>query len=1533
MHSRQCSHNVLILFGSPPPLPTKCPQQQKTLIFTLIAYHYQIHQKSTLTGQGFTHGRPYFFLCVRLANRNYNISVDIISLSLSLPPPLSYSHRGADETSTFNIGANLIHLSKKVVSQQLAVPKDSISVDCDAISVIISTRTLTEEKRKAMKDFFRVFGSDLSGCSLPHRAIGSSKCSGLFGCNGNMCQHLPAFLQGREMLVLDAPVKVGLHESCMKKVIYSLTTKGYYLFPSTCNGVCFDAQAASNRPPYGIMIETIIDSCCVDGVHIIHVADIGSRFPITADPDSQINVFFQKLKGMADKGISVELAQFDVAFVVPIANGKLFQVSCDRKQQQQQHDKNVKNPLVDKLSMTVFPIHSLPIFEGRKLESKDLKGTVLLSKPDSQWRDGNDVIIASQEEDLCPDTISEATDLFASSNSNVNGADKLTTSSSNLFSVKAYSTIAHPLMQKRQTYPLSLKSMYGIGNRSITTIQTLIKNLDNVRKTVFNIVRTHGTGARIEVSIRPHSHDHLRKKGHFNDILLHVVLALHGFFCGRKFKFRIDYINLSVIETKAMELVSQSMALLKFRHQRQFNEIYTSLKATEWLRAHLSYLLITIGICPSFGVKYINDWLHDHHRYDPYNISGANIQLQVLGPREDTAIRRKKTMLIRLQGFMRIVLKLKEKDVKTLIQFITLYPQSNPKESYKKLSFHSKIWLPNLLWSEIIPFVSRFMSDETIKADNAAAKKRKRDKMEREKETTGDLGEEEDDDSNWFLQQEVVSSSSIQEVITKTPMPSDPLCIAMHSLFQISSFSDPGRPGFTAMLFSFILLSHTHTSHLTLEHQIDKRALQLAKQIVEGNKTISQTDLKYFCASLRICGAASNKSKAEYLQLLCYHYQFPCKDITPKSITKGKIRNQLLHTVMDTDLATIVMRTPNIIRIHRNVDDNVIDVFPPEKVVTPGKQSDFIIKFCHRNLYKVLARCLNTSENCMREFLHRRMASLQKIQASFLTSNGLMNKDFNGARTLDELQNSKDFQLLFTGKISEIQKSLRFVPTIILPMVSLVYKRDFSYYDCQAKKTIIYTSCNLSISRLIKYEFSGLNVTPNIKCVIISMTENGEYQWNQIVQSHIPRIIEQSSYCNHHYFSLDPFGGRTSTGTNAKQFLPNQNVKRGQPFYRALSTVLARLDSNYIEKIYQEDQSNDEETEMTSAQNDTLGIFSFLEQLYSCAKPINVFSRSVKEHCRTFDLALSAVLADLKNKRTDELDHTFLCPIICLQHKFTIGVLEIAANKEKATHFYSFDAFSQQVEYKLFRGYTALIDHGDVIYFFTSSSQTGYYMPIDIQHWRHDTTIRTNFSYLSNSNFTRLFQIFQNKYKMSVVSQQLIEPAQFRPEITTITIPMRVTCNDFGSSLPGMMQRGINHHGLILIFPRQNGGREGWDACIVHHPLQEPLSVYPVLDQFIQGAPDEGNYNLECIKGRRPENSEANLYMILYAYIAHKTKSLTHFKAALGKLYTENDLSEKIRLWVHQAANANETGTGINENMNENVPIWIEQMTADYPGE
>jgi hypothetical protein len=1448
--------------------------------------------------------------------------------------------RGAEETSTSKNTANLLDQCKTTIARKFSVAKDNIVVDCDAISIIISTRIMTEEKQQAITDFMHIFGSDLSGCSLPHRAVGASKASGLFGCSGNMCQHLPECLQGQEMLVLDTPVKVGLHMSCKKKLVFDLNSKGYYLSPSNSNDVCFDVQVA-NKPPYGVMIDAIINSCCIDGVHVLHVADIGSRYPITTEHNGQINKLFKSLQAMSAKGILVELAQCDIASVTSIPNGMLLQVSCDRNHQSSGNTYG-KYPLVDGLSSTVFPIHSLPDFEGKKLCQRDSKGTVLLSRTDSKWRDGKEITIVSHNGDtFFPDAVHRATDLFASSNTN--GLDALVTSSSSLFSVKVYSTIAHALLQKRQNYPLSLRAMYGIGNRNIDTIQTLIKNIDKARQTAFDTVRTHGIGVRIEVSIRPHHNDCLRKVGHFNDILLHVLLAILGLCYGRRFKVSIGCISLRPIETKAMELVSQCMAMLKFRHESQFNEVYANLKVVEWLRAHLSNLLITIGICPQYGVKYINAWLQDNRRYDPYNAAGANTQLSV-SPADNAAAKRKRNMLRRLEQFLCSTIKLNQCDVRSLIQFITAYPDpgNSPKECYKKLSYRAKVLLPTLLVSEIIPFISGFMSGEkTITAhikgpENAGGdRKRNRDTWEMDRETKAEDQGEEDDDIDWFCRQEFVPHSSIHEVITKAPMPSDPLCLAIHALFQVSSFSDPGQPGFTARLFGFIFLSCRAQLAPEPEHQIDSRMLALAARIANGNHILSQSDLRHFCAITGLCGPRANKSSKEYLRLLCYHFQFPCEGVNPKPkhrhpFKKGKEKNLLLNKVMEQDLATVLKQTPEIVRIHRNKDNTVMDIFRPEKVAFIGKTVCVMVKSSHRNLYCVLAKCFNTTENGLRESLHRRMSYLQTLEGLFLGSNGITNKEFRGAKTLAELQILKGFQLLFTGKISDIVRSQSFPPDTVLPIVCLVYKKDISFYDQKAKRTIIYTGCNLEEpSRVIKYEFKGLEVTPKLKqSIIISLTKNGEFQWNDIVHPSDSES-QHSNFYNHHYFSLDPFGGRKSIGRNAKKFLPNQTVKRSQPFYHAMSTLLSKLDPHYINQIHHNEEEEEEEesnnSEMsTLPANDTLGIIPFVEQLYSCARPFTGFGRSVKEHCVTLNLALSAVLAHLKSMHLNELNHSILCPIVSLQHKLSFGVLEIAQNNSRSTHFYSFNPFSQQVEYKQFKGYTALIDCQEVLYLFFSTSQTGYYLPSTTHHWKHDSKIKTNFSYLSSNNFGRVLQIYQHKYKLDVVFQYDIEPAQFRPETTTIIVPTNVMCQNFGSSLPQMIQHGIGHHALILIFPCQNSNEECWDTCIVHHPLQEQMSALSVLQGFLQHAPPEGRYSSECVPGKQPENCEASLYMILYAFIAKKTKSLSNFKAAMEKLVTEDDLSRKVRMWVHQVTNKTEAEG--NEITTAPLPMWIEQL-------
>ena len=83
----------------------------------------------------------------------------------------------------------------------------------------------------------------------------------------------------------------------------------------------------------------------------------------------------------------------------------------------------------------------------------------------------------------------------------------------------------------------------------------------------------------------------------------------------------------------------------------------------------------------------------------------------------------------------------------------------------------------------------------------------------------------------------------------------------------------------------------------------------------------------------------------------------------------------------------------------------------------------------------------------------------------------------------------------------------------------------------------------------------------------------------------------------------------------------------------------------------------------------------------------------------------------------------------------------------------------------------------------------------------------------------------------------------FRPEQPrTVLIPTKVICHD-PKNLRQLMQMGITHHALILIFPCQQN-EEIWEACIVHHPLQAPSSARIVLNTLTNRAPTHGTFRV-----------------------------------------------------------------------------------------
>ncbi len=139
--------------------------------------------------------------------------------------------------------------------------------------------------------------------------------------------------------------------------------------------------------------------------------------------------------------------------------------------------------------------------------------------------------------------------------------EEIQLSSSCSHSVKGYSTVAHVQLQPRKQFPLSMKSMYGIGERSIETLQTLVLNVNKMLEHLFSLVREHGIGFCIEVSIRPPKNDLLCYKGHFNDFLMLSCLVVKEF-CNSENKPRLLLMRTRQIDTQVMRFSLEVMSMI-----------------------------------------------------------------------------------------------------------------------------------------------------------------------------------------------------------------------------------------------------------------------------------------------------------------------------------------------------------------------------------------------------------------------------------------------------------------------------------------------------------------------------------------------------------------------------------------------------------------------------------------------------------------------------------------------------------------------------------------------------------------------------------------------------------------------------------------------------------------------------------------------------------------------------------------------------------------------------------------------------------
>ena len=1355
------------------------------------------------------------------------------------------------------------------------------------MSLIMTTDQMTDERKETMREFFLSLGKCVLKCGIPTKATASKKVDSIFGCCGNKCQHLPTIFQGEEMLVIETPLKFAIHASCQVRLIEYLKEKAsVYLSPAASGrGVCFDSKAVASKPNYTVMIDALVENCKVENesTHIIHIAELGYRLPL---PDKKLmRLIFNGISKMKEVGIVVEIAQFDIAFTVKAPPEQLVRL-VSRKRSRQDNSEC----LLKETTVTSYPLHEAPeLVASKRIKPREWKGTINVKK--SGWAQNNSrpVLIGSNhpEVDYSGDN-NDIVDLFKVHPSHKDNArESIQTHTSDVYSIKAYSDIAHVHLQDRQRYPMSVNSMFAIGHRSVETIQTLLKNLSNTMDAAFNVVEKYGIGLRIEVSVRPHFQSDLRRNGHFNDILLLVCAAIREF-CHDTYIGRIELSPSRPVLTKAKKLLSQAFSMIKFRRSESFDTVYANNKVTEWLRCQLSLLMLTMGISPEYGFKFINLWLEDENRYDPFHSLGVRTQNDESG---DIARRRIASAL---------------RDILTTLSFsekareILVTAVSNnfrdPRRLYARLTLKSKHRLANLMWTDIIPNLSKAFIP--VQQDGAG---------EREQEDNNDVGREEGDeeDEEWWSHLGI-EPSYLEDLISQAPRPEHPLAVAIYSLVNMSRLWNPCLPGFYQILFRHICICHEEKD-LALP-SISNGTLQRFQQFAKGSAYPSRRDLQSICRLFKICAGMGNKPVHEYQKLLCRYYGFPSSDVEYKKVSSDRARkmNSCLNEAVVQDIVILMATSQNTNTYHRVFDNDKIVIPRANQVIfqQPDTTNDTNARLISPDLYKVIAACLQTPRGrSVRELIYAKIKSERNLHKIFLTSAGTTNEYFVDTETIEDLEAKHQFMLRSSTRLHEIPKSCNYVPEVVIAIASYTYQTSIAFNNATTNKAYLFLYMD-DINKSIKYEGSGIaNYTKST--ISISLNINRKFQQNRL-----DHTVRASLTQGDRLGLCSPLGASIISSTTLG-FIPNRKTARkDQSCYKALTIQMSKLDNS----LYLEDDDDNS--------NDRIGVIPFIQELATSVIGFNGFDRSVTDLCPDLNRPLSSLASYLRTIGIHDQSHRLVCPLTCLRYNnIILVVFEKAADKTKRTLFYAFNQFSGKVECRTCKDYGKLLGRPNSLYLYSTSVRTEYYAPSDetISQIKFPSSILTEYSYLGSLTYKRLLQALERTCypNMKLVFPDTdIEDYLLRPEPPNVVVMPTNVVSKKADSIRGLLHLNVRHRALLLIFPGQ-GTRNEWDACIVYHPHQSETSANEVLQDYIERLSPNSRYKYNCLKGRYLEGCESGHLMLLYSYIGFRCKNMAQFRKSMEMIQNVDSFQQKIRRWVHCILTKHQAGP----------PAWIEQVT------
>ena len=1399
---------------------------------------------------------------------------------------------------------SLIDHCKGCLSKKFGVNRTAVKTDMDAISILISTKDMTPERRTGIKEFLNLFGNELTlRATLPNSVIGSSR-NGIFGCREDKeCMHLPTSLQNSEVLVMSTPVKIAVHRSCKERLWKILKSKDIHFSLSGNNGLCFNPRHAANAANYNVMIEAIIDSCAIrdSNHHVIHVADFGCKLQITpGKQDCPLGKIFTVLKKLTGLGIQIEIAQLDFGFNVPARNNLVPNYSWHKGNQ---NARNRSKRMFKHVSKEVYPTHHIyPNVNRQDIDLAKTRGTLSLKKQRKKWEEipkAEDMIrIEHENEDLSDYHRLAGLMYRCEQDNNENLILLMSLSPNSVHSLKVYSTLAHQYLQQRFNFMMKDKHFCAVGRRSMKYLSEYVKR---VEEAALKSLRYHfkycTVHSRVEISIRfPPWDKGMRRVGHYTDYLVHALLAMNELCSGESHSFSVHFHDPERLVTQVKNMASEVLSYLHFRKSLSFNQVYKNERTTDWLRMMLSLMMVTAGLVPQPKLKWIRHFYKDNDRFDPYGrASHLNTETPRYKKRNEITpvpnfIRRAFGRHLKRLGFSENC-----RNILTEFAFNLSSPGEKNLSVYIKLRLSDKLLLATWLLSEILPFLSKFMAKTN---DN-------------------------DDSGNTEINRTYHETADAWQPhhleISKNNPPGDAISLGINKLSGFATFADVRCPVFTATLCKFILNHHQHTLQKSNQRinsgsvQLQDAMVALLNSHVDDGAPISNANWQRLCTNLHIKPRASNQTNYFYIEFTCKHLLFPCQGVHYEGLEPASLSQKNLF-LNENFLSVVRIRNlPNSkkVTICRNGGSETIkiskrnDVLEEKKLSTVQRGSGFgydvlrsISEFATESDRNIRYPNNEKHRKLMKQRLMNQTEDLCDI---FLTDQGQVIEEFQHLSSLADLEIKHKFLLEHTTDLSKAQLCTRFLPRVIIPICVLVTDTTFAYYDNSASKTCIYT-CQQG--KCVLYEGDSLDFAPKESCFIIRH-DGPKYTWCKHPHNTTESITGRLSGTPREEYQSSLMNARTNAASNIEWAVSGSICKPSKPLMASLRSLIA-------------EQYNSHQELPPPNQEDSLAIIPFLQQLFAHHPSTScMYHQSITNNCKDLLLSTMNIVSLLNNNDTSKITHQLICPIICLKYKVIIGVFFRSGGKQR-TIFYFYDSTMKMVLCRNVErhGYHTLVHYPQTIYINVGADgRSRYYTPTT--HLSYFKTIRHKFFHVD-------FSVLMNM--MTTLAQQHNMHFQPKDQITNVEgsnqtiMTLTTTCNTYSRtlSLDDLRHVNIEHCGLISIFTYSGTQRE---ACIVHHPDQNESEVKSNIDSFIDKTDNPPQLNITLVKGKQPKDCEFGLYMLMYAWIAHKTSSVEMFSVAVNRAHEHNDMDDKVREWLFMKYTQ--------DCRTDYLPFWLEELVTN----